>query len=371
MNKKIGILVLAAGRSAGGPEVYEHNIVRSMAALDKATEFHVYCTSESAVKSFGFEQDNFIFHQLKPSIRLVSLPYVFPKLLTKHGVDFYHATYAPAPMNGHPFVFSHHCFSNFQHPEFYPWAIRMRLEPLIKRGLHHSRQVLCVSQNVRDLTAERFNMALDRFRVIYHGVNPIFAPQDREEARARVKGLIGVSDPYILVVGKLETRKNLQRTLAAFARFRKQVDEPVKLVMAGKRTWHNKILDEALTRLDLKDHVVETGYMTHDKLNSVYSGALMYVFASLWEGFGMPILEAMRSGTPVITSNLSSIPEVAGDAARLVDPYNVDEIVDAMLALFHDPALCQQMRERGYEQSKKFSWEKAARETLDAYAAMN
>lgn len=370
MNKKIGLLSLGAGRNAGGPEVYEHNIVRSLAAVDSDTEFHVYCTSSAAIESFGLEQDNVIFHQMKPSSRLISLPFVFPRLLKKHGIDFYHAMYAPAPVSSKPFLFSHHCFSNFAHPEFYPWSIRMRLEPLIKRGLRDSDVVLCVSDDVRQRTAEHFNMDLSRFRVIHHGVNPVFAPQSREEARERVAQLLGIQDPYVLVVGKLETRKNLQRTLEAFAEFRKKVDEPVKLVLAGKRTWHNKVLDEALSRLDLTDHVVETGYIPHDKLNSVYSGALMYVFASLWEGFGMPVLEAMRCGTPVITSNISSLPEVAGDAALLVDPYSVSEIVEAMVKLYGDDALREEMRERGFKQSSLFSWEKAAAETLSAYREM-
>ena len=371
MNKKIGILVLGAGRNAGGPEIYERNIVRAMAGLDKRTEFHVFCTSQAAVDSFNLRQDNVLFHRMTPSSRLISMPFVFPRLLKRFGIDFYHATYAPAPVTRLPYLFSHHCFSNFKHPEFYPWTIRMRLEPLLKKGLREARQVLCVSQNVKDLTVEHLGLDAERFRVIYHGVDPVFQPQDVAEARGRVAEWIGVTDPYVLVVGKLETRKNLQRTLEAFARFRKQVDEPVKLVMAGKRTWHNKILDEALTRLDLRDHVVETGYLPHDKLNSIYSGALMYVFASLWEGFGMPILEAMRCGTPVITSNLSSIPEVAGEAALLVDPYSVEAIVEAMLNLYTDGDLRQRLRDRGFVQAAKFSWEKAAAETLAAYAEMD
>lgn len=370
MPSKIGILLLAAGRSAGGPEIYERNIVKAMAAVDRDREFHVFCTSEAAVESLGVTQENFAFHVLKPSNRVLSLPFVFPRWCRRFGIDFYHAAYAPAPRGTTPYLFSHHCFSNFRHPEFYPWSVRVRLEPLLRKGIRDARLVLCVSQNVRDLTIEHFNEDPSRFRVIHHGVNPVFQPREPGESRAWATERFGIRDPYVIVVGKLEKRKNLERTLEAFSRFRQQVDDPVKLVMAGKRTWHDRMLDDAIERHGLRDHVIETGYLSHDELNRLYAGALMCVFASLWEGFGLPVLEALASGTPLVTSNLSSIPEVAGDAARLVDPYSVEEITAAMVEVHADPALRDRMRERGIAQAARFSWEKAARETLAAYREM-
>jgi len=364
---KIGILTLAAGRSAGGPEIYEINIVRGLAAIDKKNVYHIFHTSSIAEKIFGVSQANFFFHQLKPRSRLISLPLVLPILLVKYELDFYHATYAPAPCAGIPFVFTHHCFSNFKHPEFYPKAIRIRLEPLIKKGIRRSEKTICVSQNVLDLTAEHFNMDSSSFTTIHHGVDSVFSPRGLQTSKQYAAKKFGIKDPYILVVGKLELRKNLQRTLAAFSKFRKHISEPVKLVLVGKRTWHNDSLDTAITELELKDHIIETGYIDQKDLNHLYSAAQIYVFASLWEGFGMPILEAMASGVPVVTSNISAAPEVAGDAAKLVDPYDVNSIVEAMLEVFTNTKLQDVMRQQGIERASQFSWEKAAQETLAVY----
>ncbi len=367
MTRKIGLLVLAAGRQAGGPEVYEHEIIRAIARIDQTTEYHIFCTSQSACNSFSIEQGNFVFHCLRPGTRLVSLPWTFPRVLKQHGIDFYHATYAPAPCVATPFVFSHHCFSYFAHPEFYPRTIRLRLEPLIRQGLKQAELILCVSEDVRQRTIEQFRLAPDKLRVIYHGVNNKFTPMNPTTARHYVSERFQITAPYLLVVGKLEKRKNLQRTLQAFAQFRKQIDTPVKLVLAGKRTWHNRDLEQALVELGLQEHVIETGYVDQQTLNYLYSASQFFVFASLWEGFGMPILEAMQCGAPVITSNISAMPEVAGGAALLVDPYNVEELASAMLQLFENPRLCASLRQRGIEHASQFTWQKAAEQTLEAY----
>lgn len=367
MKRRIGILMLAAGRSAGGPDIYEREITRALAAEDRDTEFHLFGTTAATFESLGIEQENFIFHQLKPANRIISLMMTFPRICRELGIDFYHATFAPAPGRHTPYVFSHHCFSNFQHPEFYPWSVRLRLNALLKRGIRDARLVLCVSENVRELTVQKFDVDPARFRVIHHGVNPLFQARDADQCRAWARERFSIVDPYVIVVGKLEKRKNLERTLEAFARFRAEVNEPVKLVLVGKRTWHNDMLDAAIARHNLQQHVIETGYLHQEELNLLYSGALMCSFASLWEGFGMPILEAMASGTPLISSNLSSIPEVAGGAALLVDPYQVDEIAGAMKTLHADADLRKKMRLDGIARAGQFTWQKAARETLAAY----
>ena len=370
MKARVGILVLAAGRSAGGPDVYEREIIRALAAEDKETEYHIFGTTDETAGAINVTQQNFTFHRLKPSSRIVSLTVSFPKMCRDLGLDFYHAAFAPAPGRSMPYVFSHHCFSTFQHPEFYPWPVRVRLNALLKRGIRDAKLVLCVSENVRQLTVERFNVEPERFRVVHHGVNPLFNARDPDVSREWARERFSIIDPYVIVVGKLEKRKNLERTFAAFAKFRRSVKEPVKLVLVGKRTWHNDMLDAAITRHGLQEHVIETGYLNQDELNRLYSGALMCCFASLWEGFGMPILEAMASGTPVISSNLSSIPEVAGNAALLVDPYSVDEIAMAMAKLHDDQMLREKLRQEGIAWASRFTWQKAARETMDSYRMM-
>ena len=187
--------------------------------------------------------------------------------------------------------------------------------------------------------------------------------------RTQVKPVLtryGIDFPYILYVGSLVSRKNLPRLLEAYARARQNVPQ-WKLVIVGARKWKFTPIFETVQRLGLEPHVHFTGYVEEEDLPAVYNGADLFVFPSLYEGFGLPVLEAMASGTPVITSNCSSLPEVAGDAAILIDPYDVDAIAEAMQQVLLNPSLAASLRVKGLAHAKKFSWERTAQETIAVY----
>lgn len=177
---------------------------------------------------------------------------------------------------------------------------------------------------------------------------------------------IGVEQPYILYVGALESRKNLPRLLAAYARLRQWSTE-WKLVIVGARKWKSSPIFETVQQLALEPHVHFTGYVADEHLPALYAGADLFTFPSLYEGFGLPVLEAMACGAPVVTSNSSSLPEVAGDAAILVDPYNVEQIAQAMWLVLSQPALAAEMRAKGLARAAQFTWERTARETAAVY----
>jgi glycosyltransferase involved in cell wall biosynthesis len=181
----------------------------------------------------------------------------------------------------------------------------------------------------------------------------------------------GPAPAYLLYVGTLQPRKNLSRLIEAFARLAGapafadvQQSDSLRLVLAGRRGWLYDDLVAQVERLGLAGRVFFPGYVADADLPALYSGALAFVFPSLYEGFGLPVLEAGACGVPVITSNTSSLPEVAGDAALLVDPHDVDAIAEAMYRLVTDEALRAELVRRGFENVKRFSWEKCARETL-------
>jgi glycosyltransferase involved in cell wall biosynthesis len=175
-----------------------------------------------------------------------------------------------------------------------------------------------------------------------------------------------ITTPYILYVGALEARKNLPRLLEAYAQLL-QWSANWKLVVVGARKWKYSPIFETVMRLGLENHMHFMGFVPEDDLPALYNGADLFAFPSLYEGFGLPVLEAMACGTPVITSNVSSLPEVAGNAALLVDPYNVDELADAMRRILSAPALVADLRARGLERARQFSWERTAQETLAVY----
>lgn len=364
---RFGIFAVMAGRKAGGPETYEHSLLDAIAKLDHTDDFHIYCLSRGAADSFGARASNLHYHVLGPGIRWISIAATLPLKLMSTDVDLMHATFTPPPFSPKPYVFTHHCFSTFAHPEFYDPAILLRLNGLIQRGIKRARLILCVSENVRDLTAEKFGIPHERMRVVYNGVGEQFRPLDLEQVRKALALRYQIHEPYVLYVGKLEARKNIVRLLEAFNQVRHEAGRGVKLVLAGGRTPTSQGIDEAIARLGLRDDLIELGHLPNADLPLLYAGAQLFAFPSLWEGFGIPVVEAMACGTPVLTSNLSALPEIAGGAALLVNPYSTAEIAAAMNSLLEDGELVARLRLAGIERARQFNWQATAEGTLAAY----
>ncbi len=226
--------------------------------------------------------------------------------------------------------------------------------------------IVTISEQSRSDIARYLSVPLQRIEHIPLGVSPTIQGVPRERASTYVATQYDLHQPYVFFLGTLTERKNLRRTLTAFARVAR--DYPaVQLVIAGTRLWRATPLEELIATLGIAQHVRVLGHVPDRDLPALYSAAAAFVFPSLYEGFGLPVIEAMACGTPVITSNVSSLPEVAGDAALLVDPYNEEEIAAALLTLLRDPATAAQLRERGLARAATYTWERTARATLATY----
>jgi glycosyltransferase involved in cell wall biosynthesis len=221
-----------------------------------------------------------------------------------------------------------------------------------------STLVLADSEATKADLVRAYGVPADKVRVVYLGCDVPAGAVNQPMPRP-------YPQPYFLYVGTLQPRKNLERLVAAFA---KLAADPtladVKLVLAGRKGWLYDSLFAQVAQWGLTDRVIFPGYVPDEALPDLYRGALAYVFPSLYEGFGLPVLEAQTYGVPVMTANNSSLPEVAGDAALLVDPHDVDAIAAAMRRLATDEALRQDLARRGLSNVKRFSWEKCAAETL-------
>ena len=364
---RIGIFVVMAGREAGGPETYEHGLVRALAEIDKKNEYHLFCLQAQAAQSFGIVQENVKYHILRPNFRWISIPFALPLGVMRSGLDILHATFVPPPYCPKRYLFTVHGFDMFAHPEFYPTVVRWRLNRLIRTGLRNAQLVLCVSQAVKNLLAERFKISPERLVVVHNAVGDHFRPVPPEIARRTLAQSYGIEQPYVLYVGKLQACKNVVRILEAFHRFRHEVNPEMKLVLVGKRTWNSSDIAKTINRLKLTPHVLEVGYARNEDLPVLYSGASLFVFPSLSEGFGMPVLEALACGVPVITSNVDALPEITGNATLHVNPYSVDDIGSAMQRVFTDSVLRESLRTKGLERAKVFTWRGAAKLTLAAY----
>jgi glycosyltransferase involved in cell wall biosynthesis len=364
---KFGIFPTCLGRKDAGPETYERELIAGLCQLPSHHEFHVFCFNDTARAAIKRSAPNLHIHTLSPNIRALAMTLDLPTKLSRLGMQAYHATFVPAPLARTPCVFTMHDVSPFTRPEFYPFLIRHRLQGLVKRGLETAKVILCVSENSRDTTEELFGIDPDRLVVAPHGIDPSFEPKERAAAKARVGERFGLTTPYVLYVGKLEARKNICRLLRAFNLVRSRAGSDIRLVLVGRRFWDLEDMDATISECGLQSHVVELGYVPWEDLPYLYSAAEAFVFPSIWEGFGFPVLEAMRCGTPVITSNVSCLPEIAGGAALLVDPFSVEQIAQGILAILGDKERAAAQAKRGLTHAAKFTWERTARTTLAAY----
>jgi glycosyltransferase involved in cell wall biosynthesis len=236
-----------------------------------------------------------------------------------------------------------------------------------KRTAWRARKVITVSNYSAEDIVSLYGIPRDRIVVIYNGVSEQFRPVDQPAAFASLRERLGLpTDRFILFAGGADPRKNHQTLLRAWAR-RADLLKGYALVIVGDATHRFGDIYQTARTFELEDRVICPGLLSMDDLRLLYSHATVFVFPSLYEGFGMPVLEAMACGVPVITSNTTALPEVAGDAALLVNPLEVDELADAIVTVIEEPDVAESLRAKGFERVKQFTWERAAQETLAVY----
>jgi len=281
------------------------------------------------------------------------------------GVDLFHATDHLLPyFRRIKSVFTLHDLIFLFHPETHKPLNRWFLTLMMPRFLRAADAVIAVSECTKRDAIRFYRIPEEKISVIYEGVNPRFRPADPETIAA-VRARYNLPEHFILYVGTIEPRKNLTALLEAFHHLLATHD--LRLVIVGKKGWLYEGFFRRLRELGLGDRVIFTGYVPDEDLPAIYSAADLFVFPSLYEGFGLPVLEAMACGTPVICSNTSSLPEVAGDAAFLVDPTDVCSLAGAMEQALTDEHLRSELMAKGLERARWFTWEKAAAKTLEVY----
>lgn len=282
------------------------------------------------------------------------------------GAELYHATeHLLMRLSGVPTVLTVHDLIFRRYPAHHKRLNRWYLNLTMPLYCRRATRIIAVSEQSKRDVVEAYGIAPDKITVVYEAAAPDFRPQPAETV-ARAKQRYGLPERYVLSVGTIEPRKNLGRVLTAFERLHRDglVDA---FVIVGKRGW---LYDDFFAQLEAspaKQAVIFPGWVEDGDLPAIYAGAAAVAFPSEFEGFGLPALEGMACGAPVVCSNTSSLPEIAGDAALLVDPSSVDEITDALRRALAEPELAEEMRRRGYAQAAKFSWERAARETVEVY----
>lgn len=235
----------------------------------------------------------------------------------------------------------------------------------IRRAVREADRIIAVSRCTRDDLVHLLGVGPERITVILEAADPTFRPIEPESARAIAGRLLGVDRPYLLFVGSFEPRKNLVTLLEAFARVRREQD--ILLALVGRRGWLYEPIFERLRALDLEPHVRIVEGISHAMLPPLYSAAQALAFPSLYEGFGLPPLEAMACGCPVVASDRAALPEIIGDAGLLVPADDPAALALALLRVSSDPRLRSALIQRGLARARTFSWQRAARETLAVY----
>jgi glycosyltransferase involved in cell wall biosynthesis len=282
------------------------------------------------------------------------------------GSDVYHATeHLLPPAKGVPTVLTVHDLIYKLFPQHHKrlnyWYLNAAMPLYVRRADH----VIAVSESTKHDLMRLYGTPENKISVVYEAAAPHFKPQPADRIAA-VRQKYDLPNRYLLSVGTIEPRKNLPRLLRSLSIVRREHPN-LKLVIAGSQGWLVEGFTEALDRYDQRDGVIITGYIPEDDLPPLYAGADVAVLASLYEGFGLPVLEAMACGAPVACSSTSSLGEIAGDAALTFDPECPGEITTTLRTLLNDPALRADLIEKGLAHADRFSWQRAARETWDIY----
>ncbi|PYP91436.1 MAG: glycosyltransferase family 1 protein [Candidatus Angelobacter sp. Gp1-AA117] len=364
---KIAIDVHSIGTQAGGNETYFRQLLRGL-TLDKSDhEYTVFYIHPAAMEETrGDPRFRFVAIPKTPVVRIgLTLPWKL-RLLRPH---IFHCQYIQPPFTACKTVVTIHDLAHEHYPEFFHPAEAMRMKRMVRSTAKKTGHITTVSEFSAADIAKRFGVPREKISVSYLAASEEFHPREKEWCQEHLARKYGLSFPFILYVGRIQARKNLLRLVEAYSHLRRQgVSE--KLVLAGKQDWQAEKLLAKIKELRLEDSVVFTGYISWDDLPVFYNAAELFVFPSIFEGFGLPVLESMASGVPTITSFGSSLEEVAGEGALLVDPLDVGSIADAMQKVLGDRDLRGQLIERGLRRSAQFSVQKFAGKLLEVYSTM-
>jgi len=351
-----------------GIGTYIRNLLRHLARIDHDTEFVLLCT----------EADLGVAAQLGPNFRSVLEPAPnysireqihVPWVLRRERPDLFHAPHyvLPAAIHCNSVVTIHDCI-HLMFPQYLPNRMAYAYaRAQMWTAAHRSDCILTVSDASKRDILHLFNIPPEKIVVVYNAIDAHFSVTPHPDAVARVRERYQLDHRFLLYVGNIKPHKNLVRLIEAFSELRTGDLEDLKLLIIGDEISKLPALRHAVHRHKLHKHVRFLGYVPDDQLAVLYRLAAVFVFPSLYEGFGLPPLEAMASGTPCVVSNVSSLPEVVGDAAVLVDPHDIDSIVDGLRCVLTNPARADDMRRKGLERAREFSWERSVARTLEVY----
>lgn len=366
----VGILSWMIDKKRTGVNNYLYNLIKNMISNGKADEISLihYERSDDPI----YSQINDILIPEKP-LKLTSALGI-PQAVKNADIDVLHI-----PVHWYnqitPFVLNRnikkvltvHDLTPILFPEMHTRETNMTWRSSLKFIKNRTSVMICVSESTKNDCIKLLNIPEKRLRVIPLSADEQYKPlKNKKQIHDELKQEYNIDFPFILFVGTLEKRKNVPTLLKSFYKLKKSKVEHKLVVVGGKGWKYTKIFD-LIEELNLKNEVIFTDYVSDEYLVKLYNAADLFVYPSLYEGFGLPPLEAMACGCPVITSNTSSLPEVVGDAGIMINPNDIDGLTESMLKILTDNQLREEMSRKSLERAKIFSWKKTAKETWKVY----
>jgi len=365
---RVGIISATLNESLTGVPNYTYNLIKELRKfLDKDSFYLINYTYNKFFKNLNeiVVKNPFNKYGLASYIWYSYLP--LSPSLEKHNLDVIHNPYQVPTLFKfkQKYIITVHDIMQILFPKEVKPLVHLVQKTMLPRTLKTADKIIADSYNTKKDIIKYFKIPEDKIKVIHLGVDEDYKPLPKEKMES-IKKKYNINHPFILYVGALKPSKNIPTLIKAFYKLKKQ-GLPYKLVITGKKRWKYKEVFKLIDKLNLSKDTIFTGYVPKEDLPALYNAADLFVSPSLYEGFGLPPLEAMACGTPVITSNTSSLPEVVGDAGIMVDPYDVDGLSKAMYEVLTNDGLREELRKKGLERAKLFSWKECAEEHLKVY----
>jgi glycosyltransferase involved in cell wall biosynthesis len=366
---EIGIDVRSMFGTPTGVGRYLSNLLNHISRLDKENSYCLY--TDHPIDTPIIQQSNFCQKHL-------TFPFVqnyftwnhfrLPLELLQHPVDLFHFPFYTIPVfRNYRTVVTIHDITYEIHPEWYSWKGLLAMRFFSRYAAKHADRILTDSNNTKQDIINHYKVSENKIAVIYLGVEERFGKIDDYSVLEQIRAKYQIASQHvILYVGSIHTRRNIEQLIRAIHILCRKMSD-IQLLIVGKREYPYFDVHTLVDELALNNQVILSGYIQDSDLPLLYNVADLFIYPSSYEGFGLPPLEAMACGTPVITSNNSSLPEVAGEAAMLIDPLNVEEMAEVMYQVLSDESLRRDLIVKGIAQASKFSWEQAAKETLSVY----
>jgi len=364
---KIAIDVHSLGTQAGGNETYFRQLLSGLVADSSNHRYILFYTQSAALPAVnGDPRFTFLPIPKNPVQRIcISLP----RRLKEVKPDIFHCQYIQPPFGKAKTVVSIHDLAYEHFPEFFHPLEAIRLKKLVRWTARRAAHIFTLSEFSAADIADRYDVSRDKITVTHLTAADSFRPREKQYCREHLAQKYGIDFPYILYVGRIQARKNLRRLVEAYASVRKQ-GVSAKLVLVGKKDWKSEQLLAKIKELGLESAVVFPGFVSFEDLPFFYNATEVFVFPSFFEGFGLPVVESMASGVPTITSLGSSLEEVAGDGALLIDPHDTGAIAEALGRILSDSELRRQLISRGLQRSAQFKQKDLALQVLNVYQSL-